>query len=195
MASCCRSFHHSPQLPAPSLLFATERPHGCGHRCLSPSMGRPSGVCVLAFLAHSLVLNKLRDVQRNLSNTHRPILTPKGVISRAPESRCGSSCAPSFMLRLTQTAPLSSLAPEPPHAVPCAWRLYSHLGLSRGVANQLSLCRYQSSHRLYQHWWAWCVSRGSFYFIFYHCKDCRFSVFYAQTNISPSLQLNSIDLP
>ena len=39
-----------------------------------------------------------------------------------------------------------------------------HLGLSHGVENQLSLCRRQSSRRLYQHRWecyrAWCTSCG-----------------------------------
>ena len=40
-----RSFCHSPQLPAPGLLFATERHGGSGHGCLSPTMRWPSGVC------------------------------------------------------------------------------------------------------------------------------------------------------
>ena len=48
------------------------------------------------------------------------------------------------------------------------WRLYNGLlttsGLSRGVANQLFLCRRQSFYRLYQYHWecyrAWCAARG-----------------------------------
>ena len=39
-----------------------------------------------------------------------------------------------------------------------------YLGLSRRVANQLSLCRRQSSRHLYQHrwecYWSWCAGRG-----------------------------------
>ena len=45
----------------------------------------------------------------------------------------------------------------------CA-RFGRHIGLSRGVASQLDLCRRSSSHRLYQHWWAcyhcWCSEKG-----------------------------------
>ena len=91
------------------------------------------------------------------------------MVSGARES-CGvSSGAPSYTLRLTQTAPLSSSAPEPPHAEPSCvatvHRFAHHLGLSQRVANQLSLCWRQSSRRLYQHRWecyrSWSASLGN----------------------------------
>ena len=75
----------------------------------------------------------------------------------------GSSGAPSFTSQSAQTAPLSLPAPEPPRASRLQ-RFDRHLGLSRGVANQLSLCGRQSSRCLYQYRWecyrAWCASRG-----------------------------------
>ena len=86
----------------------------------------------------------------------------------APESHSGSSVAPAVASRPTQTAPLSSPAPEPPCAEPpyvaSIQQFASHLGLSRRVADQLSLCQRQSSRHLYQHRWecyrSWCASRG-----------------------------------
>ena len=70
--------------------------------------------------------------------------------------------------RDTQTAPHSSPSPEPPRAEPSCMvtiqRFMRHLGLSRHEANQLSICRRQSSRHLYQHRWeccrSWCASRG-----------------------------------
>ena len=65
------------------------------------------------------------------------------------------------------TAPLPSSAPEPPCAS-SSWmgilqRFARHVGLSRGVAHQFSLCRRSLSRRLYQHRWecyrSWCPSR------------------------------------
>ena len=53
------------------------------------------------------------DMQGEFSNIC-PILAAKGVVSRAPESRCGSSGAPSCMSRLTHFSP----APELLHAAP-----------------------------------------------------------------------------
>ena len=45
-------------------------------------------------------------------------------------------------------------------------RFAHHLGLSQRVVTQLSLCRRQSTRRLYQHRWecyrSWCSSRGHF---------------------------------
>ena len=50
------------------------------------------------------------------------------------------------------------VSPEPPHAaascLETVQRFVRHLGLSRGIARQLSLCRRSSSRRLYQHCWA-----------------------------------------
>ena len=107
-------------------------------------------------------------VQGDLSDTHHSVLAAKGMVSGAPESRGGSSVAPSFTSRLTQTAPILSPTPEPPRAEPSCvvtiQRFTRHLGLSRRVANQLSLCRGQSSRCLYQHRWecyrSWRGSRG-----------------------------------
>ena len=67
VASYCRSFHHSPQLAAPGLVFATERPHGSRHGRFSLSMGRASGVCVPAFRAHSPGPEQASGVQGDLS--------------------------------------------------------------------------------------------------------------------------------
>ena len=112
------SFCHIPHLAAPSIRFAAERPHGSGHERLSPGVERSSGVCVLTFCAYLTGPEQVSDMQGDLSNSHRPILAVKGVVSRAPESRCGSSGGSSFTSRLTQTARLSSPAPELPHAAP-----------------------------------------------------------------------------
>ena len=131
-------------------------------------MGWSSDICLLTFRAYSTGPEQASDVLGDPSNTRRLVLAAKGVVSGAPESHCGSCGAPSFMPRLTQTAPLSSSAPEPPRAAPSCvatvQQFARHLGLSRGVANQLSLCRHQSSHHLYQHRWecyrAWCATWG-----------------------------------
>ena len=76
--------------------------------------------------------------------------------------------SPLLYVTTCSTAPISSPAPEPPPVSPSyvatVQQFACHLGLSRGVANQLSLCRRQSSRRLYQHCWechrAWYAGRG-----------------------------------
>ena len=72
-----RSFCHTPQLPAPGILFATKRLHGSGHGHLSPSVGRSSGVCIPTFHAHSTGPEQASDVQGNLFDTHRLVLAMK----------------------------------------------------------------------------------------------------------------------
>ena len=113
------------------------------------------------------VLNKLRMCKGTFLTFIAPFWPQKKWFLE--ELSCsGSSCAPFFTSRLTQTAPLSSPAPGPPCAAPSCvvtvQRFARHLGLSCGVANQLSLSRRQSSHLLCQHRWeccrAWCTSRG-----------------------------------
>ena len=139
-----RPFRHGPQLLAPSLLLAPELSHGSGHGRVFPGVGRASGVCVSTFHPYSPGIKQTLDLQGDSSDPHRPILASEGVVPGAPESLSGSSGAPSFTSRSVQTASLSLPAPEPPCALPSCvatvQRFARHLGLSRCVANQLSLC-------------------------------------------------------
>ena len=194
VASNRRPFRHSPQLPTPGLLLAPQRPHGSRHGHVSPGVGWPTGICVSPFRSHSPGHQQAEVVQGDLSNANCSNLASKGMVSGALESCGGSSVAPSFMSRLTQTAPLSSPAPEPPRAEPSCMviiqRFARNLGLSCCVANQLSLCRYQSSRHLYQHRWecyqSWCASRGHSVssptiaktadFLLFLCAEKHFSV-------------------
>ena len=77
------------------------------------------------------------------------------MVNGAPEPCGGSSGRPSYQSRFAQTAPFTSSSPEPLHAAASCMatvqRFVCHLGLSRGVARQLSLCCRSSSCRLYQH--------------------------------------------
>ena len=90
----------------------------------------------------------------------------KGSGSQLFESLGGGSCRLSVQDRSAQTAPLS--APEPPCASSSCFETLKqfarHVGLSRCIALQLSLCHCSSSRRLYQHRWdcyrRWCSSRG-----------------------------------
>ena len=64
------------------------------------------------------VINRLRSSKGTLSDANRSVLASERMVSGGPESRGGPSVAPSITLQLTPTAPLSSLAPEPPCAEP-----------------------------------------------------------------------------
>ena len=95
-------------------------------------------------------------------------LAPERVVPGAQEPGGGSSDRPTTKSRSSQTAACSSSSPEPPHAATSCMetvqRFARHLGLSRGVARHLSLCRRSSLRRLFQHCWAcyrhWCSEKG-----------------------------------
>ena len=90
------------------------------------------------------------------------------MVPGAQEPCGGFSGRPSTESRSAQTAPCTSSSPEPPHAAASCMetvqRFARHLGLSRGIARQLSVCHRSSSCRLYQHRWEcyrrWCSDRG-----------------------------------
>ena len=152
VANNCRSLRHSPQLPTPSLFLPPLQSHGSRHGCLSSGVGWPPGLYLSTFCADSPGLEQAGLVQGDFSHPYRSVMASEGVVSRAPEFCGGSSGAPAYTSRITQTAPLSSSAPEPPRAelscVATVQRFARHLGLSRRVANQLSLCRHQSTRWL-----------------------------------------------
>ena len=129
-----RHFRRSSQLPTPGLLFVPQQSHGSRHRRVSAGVGWPTGVRVSTFRSHSPGHQQAEVVQGDFSDANRSVLASERMFSRAPESRSGSSVAPAVTLRLTQTAPLSSPAPEPPSAEPSCvatiQRFACHLGLS-----------------------------------------------------------------
>ena len=96
-------------------------------------------------------------VQGDLPYSRGSLLASEGVVPGAPEPVCGSSCRPAHVSRFT----LPPSAPGPPRAEPscveAVQRFARHLGLSRRVASQLSLCRRSSTRRLYQ---LWCTEQG-----------------------------------
>ena len=106
VAGDCRSLRHSTQLLTPSLFLSPLRSHGSGHRCLFSGVGWPPGVRLSTFCADSLSLEQAGLVQGYISHPHPSILASEGVVSRAPEFHGGSSGAPDYTSRLTQTAPL-----------------------------------------------------------------------------------------
>ena len=168
VASDGRSLCHCPQLQAPSLFFSCERPHGSWDRCVPSGVGRSAGLCLSSIRPYSSGSQQAPLLQKDSADSHSPVLATKGMVPRASESLDGSSSSPSLAMRSSQTAPFPSSASEPPCAsVSCVatiQRFARHLGLSRGMACQLSLCHRLSSRCLYQHCWecyrAWCASRG-----------------------------------
>ena len=137
------------------------------HWCFSQQWDGLQAYAFLLFALIRRVLNKLL-LQGKPSHLNSPLLATERVVPRAPESGCGSSSAPSTLERSSQTATFPSPAQEPPRASPSCvaiiQRFACNLGLFRRATAQLSLCRRQSSRRLYQHRWecyrSWCTSRG-----------------------------------
>ena len=123
-----------------------------------------------AFPPFSLICQVLSKLQSS-QGTLLTLMALSGLRRSGIRTFCvcrGSSCCPAFMSQSAQTAPCPSSAPEPPYAtasyvetVECFVR---HLGLSRRVARQLSLCLRPSSRKLYQHRWevyrCWFADRG-----------------------------------
>ena len=135
--------------------------------CFSTRLGCTAGIRI-PFCADQSGPKQAGVVHSDLSHPHLSLLASEWVVSCAPESDGGSSVSLAHMWRPTQTAPLPSSAPEPRHAEPSCvetvQRFARQLGLSRRVLRQLSLCRHQSTCRLYQHRWecyrALCSRRG-----------------------------------
>ena len=131
-------------------------------------MGQAAGVRLSTVRPDSKSTEQAPPLQGDQYHLNSPLLATERVVSRAPESSCDSSCSPTTSEKSSQTATFPAPAPEPPHASPSCvatiQRYARHLGLSRWVATQLSLCRRQSSRRLYQHLWecyrSWCTRRG-----------------------------------
>ena len=146
-----------------------------------------------------LYVNKLRTCK----GTFLALIAPKGMVSGAPKSHGGFSGAPSFALRLTQTAPLLSPAPEPLRAAPSyvatVQPFARHLGLSHSWQTSSPFVGVSRP--------AVCTSTvgsaiglsalvGAILFLPLPLRRLQISCcFYAQSNISPSLQLKSIDVP
>ena len=163
-----RSFRHSPQLPFPGVFLSPIRSYGSGHRCFSSGLGRVTGVRFPAFCADPSGPEQADAFKGDISHSCGSLLASEGVVSGAPEPGFGCSCHPAHASQFTQTASLPPSAPEPPRAEPSCvetvQRFTRHLGLSRRVASQLSLCRRPSTPCLYQFRWqcysAWCTRRG-----------------------------------
>ena len=114
---------------APSLRLATQRSHGSGHGLVSTGVGWLTGVRFSTFRAHSPGHQQAEVVQGDLSDANRSFWPQKEWF---PELR--SLAVAPLSLRPTQTAPLSSPVPEPPHAEPSCvatiQRFTRHLDLS-----------------------------------------------------------------
>ena len=164
VASNGRPLCHLPQLPSSRLLLPPERPTGGGDKCVPSVLVRSPGVCLSPVRPHLTSDQQASFLQGHPSNTHGSVVAPEEVVPRALEPFGGSSGRPSITCR-SQTAPCPSSSPEPPRAaascVETVQQFARYLGLSRGVARQLSLCRRNSSRQLYQHrwecYWCWCT--------------------------------------
>ena len=168
LASDDRPVCHRTQLSPACLLFAAQRPYGGGDRRFLPVVGPYSGLCLSPVLSDSPGLVQAPVQPGHSSAPLSSSLASEGVVSRSSASVGGSFCHLAFTSWSAQTAPCPSSTPEPPHAtafcVETVERFARHLGLSRRVARQLSLCRRASSRKLYQHCWEvyrrWCADRG-----------------------------------
>ena len=152
----------------PFCFFPSERSDVGGHRHFFVDVGRAPGVCLPSLRPDPSGDQRVVGQQRDLHHFDRSFLATERVVSKAPESGCGSSGAPSTSKGSFPAATLPSPAPKPPRALSSCMATMQHfarnLRLSSRVATHLSLCRRHSSQRLYQHHWecyrSWCHSKG-----------------------------------
>ena len=136
-------------------------PSSGGHGCDDAAVGWSSGLR-LSSLRHSPACHREGPAVMGAgAHASGSLLASAPVVLGSSGASGGCSGVPSTSEGSTQTAPLPSLSPEPPRALPdCV----SYIGFSSSVARQLARCRRSSTRVNYQAkwavYWSWCSRHG-----------------------------------
>ena len=158
---------HLSKSPMFDLFFSVPRPSVGRHGCLSPILGRSSGVCISSVFHHSPGSSQAPGVLGDGAYTSGSVLASAALVSGPPPAVAGPSCGPPRPSRPPAPASVSSTLPGSPQAASSCletlWRFRAS-GFSSAVASQASLARRPSSRANYQLKWSvyrsWCRSHG-----------------------------------
>ena len=154
MASNHRPFCDVPHCEAPSVLRSVDRPQGSGSRCPSPTLGRSSSVCLPSNSHHREGSTQTEGVSELRSNTDRPLLASKRLVSRSSGTSVRRSNRTTQTSGSSTSTAFSSISRKSPYAssdcVATLKRFARQAGFSSTVAGQLALCRRTSTRLNYQ---------------------------------------------
>ena len=168
LAGHYRPVRHVPQQPALSLFLADGRSAVCWDRRCAPIVGLPTSVLVPSVRFPSAGPHQGSPISEPGVDVGGSLLAAEAVVPGSLRAPSGSAGPSAYADGSSQTTPLPSSPPEPPHAS-LDWLSYCersarHLGFSSRVAHQLAFCRRSSMHVNYQAKWviycSWCHSHG-----------------------------------
>ena len=149
-----RPLCHVDKLLPSRVLLADGRSSISGDRCDDAVLRQSPGLCLSSIWFHSAGVVQGPPLQGSGGDFSGSVLAAQTVVSRSAGVASRSSLPPSYAEGSSQTAPLSSLSPEPPRAsanwVSYLERAARHLGFSSQVAHQLAFCRRSSMQMNYQ---------------------------------------------
>ena len=149
---------------APSVLCSSVGTQSSRGRCIPPALGQPSGVCLSSHSYHKESSSQTESLSQLRSDSHRPLLASKGMVSRSAGTSVGHSNRTTRTSRSAATTSFPSVSRKSPYAssdcMATLERFASQAGFSETVAGQLALCRRNSTRLNYQARWErfrkWC---------------------------------------
>ena len=153
-ASSPLASHHRPlcdllQSQVAGLLLSDGGPSVGGYRRHAPELGWPSGLCLSSLRPPFSSPGEGPTVQRVGVDADRPVLAATSLVPGPSRASGEDSLLPATTEGSSQTAPLTSLLPEPlrvsADCLTYLQRSVRHSGFSSAVACQLTLCRRRST--------------------------------------------------
>ena len=168
VASPDRFICHLGESPLFDLFLSIPGPSVSGHRCLSPVLGRSSGVCFSSMVHHSPGSSQAPGVSEDGAHIGSSVLASEAVVFGPSPAVAGSSGGTTRPSRPPAPASVSSALPGSPQATASCLETLRHFtraaGFSSAVALQASLAHRPSSRTNYQLKWSvyrsWCRSHG-----------------------------------
>ena len=149
---------------APSVLCSSVGTQSSGGRRIPSALGQPSGICLSSHSHHKESSSQIESLSQLRSDSHRPLLASKGMVSRSAGTSIRHSNRTTQTSRSAATTPFPSVSRKSPYAssdcMATLKRFTSQAGFSETVACQLALCRRKSTRLNYQARWGkfrkWC---------------------------------------
>ena len=149
---------------APGVLCPSVGTQGDGGGCIPPTLGQPAGLCLPSNSHHKESSSQTESLSPLRSNSDRPLLASKGVVSRSAGAPVRHSNRATQTSRSAATTAFPSVSRKSPNASSdcvATLKLFARqAGFSKTVAGQLALCRRTSTRLNYQARWGkfrkWC---------------------------------------
>ena len=149
---------------APGVLCPSFGTQGDGGGCIPPTLGQPAGLCLPSNSHHKESSSQTESLSPLRSNSDRPLLASKGVVSRSAGAPVRHSNRATQTSRSAATTAFPSVSRKSPNASSdcvATLKLFARkAGFSKTVAGQLALCRRTSTRLNYQARWGkfrkWC---------------------------------------